>query len=339
MKSVLLAVFSLLFASQLFASNKICIGEKVIVVLNDNVNKLTVHDKETMEVLQSTSLEGSIFGELALSQDGSKIWFQMDATMYCRDVSTGEIVKELEGANAYTFELSAAQDYLVHFENMEDHALIYVYDLNTAEAISNAKVDFTQFLETIHYDHKKQVLHLLSQTFDSKTEKSSEEPMYGIVESSEEITESMLYDERESRYYVYDIANKKVIYDQNLSYSPDFSSDFEVINDRLTIVTQVGTAQVQDDYSLKVASLAIPNLADYAIDGSNLIGMNGFFLFFYSFEDDSIIQLYDDEVNQILIEADAISITDTDYYTFKEGVFYRFKRSDPMNADFDMPMD
>ena len=339
MKHLLLSITLVLFTFGSFASNKICVGEKVIVVFNESLKKLTVHDKETLEVLQSTELEGYNFGEIALSQDGTKIWFQMDGKMYCRDVETGEILKELQGASMYKFELSAAQDYLIHFERIEQSSLIYVYDLNTAQAISYAKVDFSLFLETIHYDHAKQTLHLLSRTFQSKTEKPSKEPLFGLPETAEQIELDFRHDQEESRYYVYDIANKKVMYDEIITYSPDFSCDFEVINDRLFLITQIGTAEVLEDYSLKITSLVILNMSDYAILETEMVGPTGFFLFSHSFENGAYKELDDNKANKILVEADGIAMTETDYYAINEGIFYRFKRSEPLNVDFEMALD
>ncbi len=339
MKHLLLSIILTLFTFGSFASNKICIGEKVIVVFNESLKKLTVHDKETLEVLQSTELEGNNFGEIALSQDGSKIWFQIDSKMYCRDVETGEILLELQGANLYKFELSAAQDYLIHYERMEESSLIYVYDLNTTKAISYAKVDFTLFLETIHYDHVKQELHLLSQTFPSKTEKPSKEPLFGLPETAEQIELDFRHDGEESRYYVYDITNKKTIYDEIISYSSDFSCDFEVINDRLYIITQMGTSEVLEDYSLKLTSLVIINMSDYAILESEMVGATAYFLFSHSFETGISKKWDDKKVNLILVEADAIAMTETEYYCIEEGVFYRIKRSEPMNIDYEMALD
>lgn len=339
MKQLLLSLTLALFSFASFASNKICIGEKVIVVFNENIKKLTVHDKESLELLQSTELEGNTFGEIALSKNGTKIWFQMDGVMYCRDVDNGEILKEIQGANSYKFELSAAQDYLIHFERIEESSLIYVYDLNTAEAISYAKVDFTFFLETIHYDHEKQQLHLLSKTFPSETEKPSKEPVFGLPETAEQIALDFRHDEEESRYYVYDIENKKVLYDKNIAYSPDFSCDFEVINERLYIITQMGTAEVLDDYSLKLTSLVLINMNDYAILESEMVGATNFFLFSHSFETGAYKEWDDDEVNLIIVEADAIAMTETEYYCILEGLLYRFDRSDPSDSNFDMPLD
>ncbi len=339
MKHLLLSIILILFSFGTFASNKICIGEKIIVVFNESLKKLTVHDKETLEVLQSTDLEGSHFGEIALSQDGSKIWFQIDSKMYCRDVETGEILKELQGASLYKFELSAAQDYLIHYERVEESSLIYVYDLNTAKAVSYAKVDFTLFLETIHYDHAKQELHLLSRTFPSKTEKPSKEPLFGLPETAEQIELDFRHDGEESRYYVYDITNKKAIYDEIIPYSSDFSCDFEVINDRLYIITQMGTAEVLEDYSLKLTSLVIINMSDYAILESEMVGATAYFLFSHSFETGIYKKWDDKKANLILVEADAIAMTETEYYCIEEGVFYRIKRSEPMNIDFEMALD
>lgn len=339
MKHILLPIALAFFTFTSFASNKICVGEKVVVVLNDNLKKLIVHDKESLEVLQSTELEGSFFGEIALSQDGSKIWFQVDATMYCRDLNSGEILKELMGMNSYKFELSAAQDYLIHFETIEDHSLIYVYDLNTAEAISYAKVDFTLFLETIHYNHKKQMLHLLSRTYQSKTEKPSKEPLFGIPETAEQIELAFRHDQKETRYYVYDIADKTVLYNEMIAYSPDYSSDFEGINDRLYLITDLGTVEVMDDHSFKMSSIVNMNRSDYAILGSEMVTATDFFLSTYSFETSEFTELYDKEANEILIQADGIAMTETDYYAFKEGIFYRFKRSEAMNVDFEMALD
>ena len=340
MKSILLSIILAFFAFGSFASNKICVGETVIVVFNQNLKKLVVHDRETLEILQSTELEGYSFGEIALSKDETKVWFQMDGKMYCRDMKTGEIAKEIQGSNAYKFELSAAQDYLIHYETIEESTLIYVYDLNTAEAVAYAKVDFTTFVETCHYDHEKQELHLLSRTFVSKTEKRPKEPMFGFPETAEEIALGMRHDEKESRYYIYDIANKAVIYDENIFYSSGFSVDFEVINDTcLYLVTQVGTAEVLDDHSLRITSFVATNLADYAILGNDLVGVNGFVFSSYSFEDGSMKEYYDDEANKILIEADAIAITETDYYAMKDEIFYRFKRSEPLNSDHELSLE
>ncbi|MCJ8288158.1 MAG: hypothetical protein HRT58_02415 [Crocinitomicaceae bacterium] len=339
MKHLLLSITLVLFTFGSFASNKICVGEKVIVVFNESLKKLTVHDRETLEVLQSTELEGYNFGEIALSQNGSKIWFQMDGKMYCRDVETGEILKELQGVNRYKFELSAAQDYLIHYERIEQSSLIYVYDLNTAQAISYAKVDFSLFLETIHYDHAKQTLYLLSRTFPSKTEKPSKEPLFGLPETAEQIELDFRHDQEESRYYVYDIANKKVMYDEVITYSPDFACDFEVINDRLFLITQIGTAEVLDDYSLKITSLVILNMSDYAILESEMVGPTGFFLFSHSFKNGAYKELDDSKANKILVEADGIAMTETDYYAINEGIFYRFKRSEPLNVDFEIALD
>ena len=75
--------------------------------------------------------------------------------------------------------------------------------------------------------------------------------MFGMPETPEEIALAMRQDELESRYYIYDIANKAVIYDENIFYSSSFSVDFEVINDStLYLITQVGTAEVLEDHSL-----------------------------------------------------------------------------------------
>lgn len=340
MKHLLLSIILSFFAFGSSASNKICIGEKVIVLLNENIKKLTVHDKVTMELVQSTDLEGSSFGELALSSDGTKIWFQVDATMYCRDFETGEIVKELQGTNSYKFELSSTQDYLIHFETIEhDHSLVYVYDLNTTQAVSYAKVDFTNFLETAHYDHKKQELHLLSITFPSKTEKLSKEPLFGLPETAEQIALDFRHDGEETQYLVYDIANKKVIYDDVIEYSSDFSCNFELINDKLYLITDIGTAEVLEDHSLKLTSLVAINMADYTILESELIGATGFNFFSYSIETGAYKEMDDNEANLILIEADALAMNETDIYAIKEGIFYRFKRAEPLNVDFEMSLD
>lgn len=339
MKHILLSIALAFFTFGTFASNKICIGEKVIVVFNESLKKLTVHDKETMEVFQSTELEGSSFGEIALSQDGSKIWFQVDRTMFCRDLETGEIVKELLGSSFYKFELSNARDYLIHYETIETFSLVYVYDLNTTEAISYAKVDFKGSLETCHYDHVKQEIHLLSRTFPSKDEKAHKEPIFGLPETSEEIELEFRHDEEVSHYLVYDIANKKVLYDENVFYSSDFSCDFEVIEDRLYIITQLGTAEILEDYSFKITSLVALNMLDYSILESEMVGSTTFFLFSHSFKTGETKELYDDEADVILIEADAIAMDETNYYAILEGVFYRFKRSDPMYVDYEIALD
>lgn len=339
MKQLLLSIALALFTFTSLASNKICVGENVIVLFNESLKKLTVHDKETMEIIQSTELEGDSFGEIALSQDGSKIWFEMDSKMYCRDLETGEIVREIQASNAYKFELSNAQDYLIHFETIEDYSLIYVYDLNTTEAISYAKVDFTNFLETIHYDHQKQRFHLLSRTMTSATESPSKEPQFGLPETAEQIELHFRHDEKEMRYFVYDIANKTVLLDELIAFSPDYSCDFEVINDKLYLITDLGTAEVLEDHSFKMSSIVNMNRSDYAILGSELVTATDFFLSIYSFETGVFTELYDDEANKVLIEAIGITMTETDYYAFNESVFYRFKRSDPMNADFEMTLD
>lgn len=339
MKRTLLLSFLLFITASSFASNKICVGENVVVVFNEDLKKLTVHEKESLEIKQSTELEGSVFGEIALSQNESKIWFEIDGVMYARDLETGEIVKNIQGANVYKFELSAAMDYLIHFEMMENDALVYVYDLNTAEAVSYAKIAFTDFLETIHFDAQKQQLHLLSKRFTSETEKPSKEPVFGLPSSVEEIALDFRNDGLASRYFVYDIANKQELYNEVISYSPDFGCNFEVIDERLFIVTAIGTAEVQEDFSLKLTSLVAMNVVDYAVFGSDLIGITGFNFFSYSVETGTYKEWNDDKANLILIQSKGLAVSETDYYFMMEGVFYRAKRSEPLNIDADMPID
>lgn len=334
MRTLLLFILSFITFSSL-ASNKICVGETILVVFNEDLKKLTVHDKESFEIRQSTTLEGTSFGEIALSRDESKIWFPMDGIMYVRDVKTGEIVKEIQGANAYKFELSAAMEYLIHVELMEDHSLIYVYDLNSAEAISFANIPFSDFVETVHFDAEEQQFHLLSKQVKSRTETLSKEPMFGLPETVEQIALDFLHDGMESRYYVYDITNKKELFNQVIPYSPDYSCDFEVIDGRLFVVTALGTAEVMEDFSLRITPLLAMNVSDYAIFGKQLIGVTGSNLFAYSVETEEQDEWYDDEVNELLIQASGLAITETHYYFIKEGVLYRMKRSEPLNIDLE----
>lgn len=339
MKRTLLLLFLSVLSFSSFASNKVCVGETVVVVFNEELKKLTVHEKESLEIRQSTSLEGFVFGEIALSKDESKIWFQMDGIMYARDTQTGEIVKEIQGSNVYTFELSAAMDYLIHFEMMEQDALVYVYDLNTAEAISYAKLPFADFLETIHFDAEEQQLHLLSKPFASKTEKPSKEPVFGVPETLEEVALDFRHDGMESRYVVYDIANKKELYNEVIEYSPDYECNFEVIDNRLFIITALGSAEVQEDFSLKLEPLFAMNMTDYAIFGTDVIGVTGFDLFSYSVETQMGKEWDEDKVNLLLIKASGLAVTETDYYFIAEGVLYRVKRAKPLNIDFETSLE
>jgi hypothetical protein len=338
MKHALLSLLLVLISFGSFASNKICIGEKVIVVLNENIKRLTVHDKETMEVLQMTDLEGNSFGEIGLSSDGSKIWFQIDDKMFCREIESGEIIKEITQGWG-KFDLSASMDYLIHYETIEEKSLIYVYDLKSAEAISYAKFDSKLKLETAHYDHKNQLLHILSPRYPSKTEKAPKEPMFGLPQSVEQLELEFLHDKMESHYIVYDIQNKKALYDEWISYSPNHTCNFEMINDELYIVTDMGTAKVKEDFSFELTLIVSVNLTDYDVEGSELVGINGYNMFVHSFESNTHKNLDHFDVNPILVEADGIAITETHYYCIKDGVFYRFKRTTPRDVDFEVPLD
>lgn len=339
MKYLLLSILISFGGFSALASNKICVGENIIVVFNENLKKLSIHDKETMEVLQADELEGRSFGEIALSTDGTKLWFQIDDKMYCRDVNTGELLKELHSSGDFKYELSAADDYLIHFETIEQHSLIYVYDLNSTQAVAYAKVDFTESLETIHYDHKRQKLHLLSSTRPTKKETAPKEPTFGLPQSAEQVALEFLHDQEEMRYMVFDITTKKSLFDAFVPYSPDSDCNFEVIGDKLYIITGIGTAEVLEDYSFKLTSLVVTNLSDYDVLNSELVGTNDYFAFSNSFEDNTYKKWDSFDANLLLIEADAIAVTETDYYVIKEGIFYRFKRSEPRNVDFEIAMD
>ncbi len=336
MKSILLAVFSLLFASQLFASNKLCVGEKYLVVLNTSTKKLTVHEKATLQIIQSTTLEGYSFGELALSSNEGNIWFEMDGIMYCRSVEMGEILSEIMGSNAYKFELDNSSQHLVHIEQSEEQTLVYIYDLNTREAVGSAKFGFKWSLETCHFDPATKELHLLSKKFDSTREKASEETVFGLPETPEEIEAAMRHDQQESHYLVYDFKTKNVVYDQDVFYSSDFETNFELIAGRLFVVTQLGTAEVLGDRSFSITPLVATNLSDYAIFGAQIVGGNGSFFFNYSISDGTFVEHWDDEVNQLLIDATAIAVTETEYYATSESVLYRFQRSSPREVDADV---
>ena len=339
MKHILLSFLLAMFSFGSFASNKICIGEKVIVILNENIKRLTVHDKETMEIMQVTDLEGDSFGEVALSTDGTKLWFQIDDKMFCRVIETGEIIKEIPKGDQGKFDLSAAMDHLIHYETIENKSLIYVYDLNSTEAVSYAKIDSKLGLESAHYDHEKQLLHVLSHVYPSKNETPSKEPMIGLPESIEQLELEFLHDKEEMHYIVYDIQNKKALYDDWIAYSPNHSCNFEVINDELYIVTDMGTAKVLEDFSFELTTIVCVNLTDYDVGESELIGANGYFMFVNSFKNGSFRKLDSFEANQILIEADGIAVTETEYYCIKDGVFYRFKRSTPRDVDFEIALD
>jgi len=339
MKYILLSILSVFFSFGTLASNKICIGENVIVVLNENVKRLTVHDKESMEILHLTDLEGDSFGDVALSSDETKIWFQVDDKMYCHEVESGEIIKAIPGGDSFKFELSAAMDYLIHYETIEKKSLIYVYDLNSAEAIAYAKVDSYYLLGTAHFDSKNQQLHVLSEVYPSKREAHSKEPRIGLPQSAEQIELEFLYDQEEARYIVYDIQNKKTLYDEWINYSPDGNFNFEVINDELYIVSGIGTAKVLDDYSLEMTSLVCDNQVDFDVHESELAGMNGNMLYVQSFEKGTFKKHDDFDANLILLKADGIAITATYFYCIKEGVFYRFKRATPMDVDFEISLD
>lgn len=331
-----LLLFLLLFITlPSLASNKICVGETVLVVFNEELKKLTVHDKETFAILQSNHLEGHSFGEIALSADESKIWFPIDNIMYARDLTSGEIVKEIHGISAYKFEFNAAMDYLIHVELMEDRTVMYAYDLNSTEAIAYANIPLMDLVETVHFDATKQQFHILFKQVQSKTETLSKEPLFGLPETIEQIALDFLHDGMESRYYVYDSAEKKEVFNQVLPYSPDYGCNFEVINERLFVVTALGTAEVMDDFSLKLIPMFTMNVSDYAIINDQIIGSTGSNLFMYSVDTEQQRDLYDDEVNQLLIEASGLAITETHYYFTKEGILYRIKRSEPLNIDLE----
>lgn len=339
MKHLLLSFLLAMFSFGSFASNKICVGEKVIVVLNENIKRLVILKKENLEILQTTDLEGESFGEIGLSSDGANIWYQVDDRMICRVIETGVILLEISGGSGSTFELSAAMDNLIHYENIEEKALVYVYDLNTAEAISYAKIDSKLSLESAHYDQENQRLHILSHTYPSKTEKPSKEPKFGLPESVEQLALEFRHDQEEMHYMVYDIQNKKALYDEWIEYSPDDQCNFEMINDELYIVTDMGTAKVLEDFTFELTLIISLNQIDYDVIESELIGVNGYFMYIHSFKTGTYKKLDDFEANLILIEADGIAATETDFYCIKEGVFYRFKRSTPMNVDMDMALD
>ncbi|MFK7786776.1 MAG: hypothetical protein AB8B56_16775 [Crocinitomicaceae bacterium] len=339
MKQILLSVLLALFSFGSFASNKICVGENIIVVLNEKVKRLTVHDRASMEIIQSTHLEGDSFGEIALSTDGSKIWFQIDDKMYCRAIESGEILKEMPGGDSYTFDFSASMDYLIHYQTIDEKSLIYVYDLNTAEAISYAKVDSKLELETAHYDHNKQLMYVLSETYPTKKESTSKEPQIGGLQSIEQIELEFLHDQEEMRYIVYDIQNKKALHDEWLAYSPDGNCDFELINGELFLVSGIGTAKVLEDFSFKLTNVICVNQKDHNVYASELIGVNGYLMYTYSPEKGTYTKYDDFEANLILLEADGIAITETELYCIREGIFYRFRRDNLMGVDYEIALD
>lgn len=339
MKLILLSFLFALFSFGSFASNKICVGENVIVVLNENVKTLTVHDRASMEVIQMTHLEGDSFGEIGLSRDGSNMWFQIDDKMYCRSIESGEILKELDGGASFKFDLNASMDYLIHYQTTEESTLIYVYDLNTTEAISYAKVDFKLKLETSHYDHEKQLLYLLSETYPTKKESSSKEPQLGLPQSTEQIELEFLHDQEEMRYLVYDIQNKKALFDEWLAYSPDGYCDFELIDGELFLVSGVGTSKVLEDFSFDLTTVVCVNQKDHNIYESELVGVNGYLMYSYSPEKGTYTKYDDFEVNLILLEADAIAMTETEFYCIREGIFYRFRRDNLMGVDYEIALD
>lgn len=339
MKHVFLSFLLVMFSFGSFASNKICIGENVIVVLNEKIKRLTVHDKASMEVIQLTDLEGDSFGEVALSSDETKIWFQINDKMFCRVLETGEIIKELPEGNRGTFELSASMNYLIHYQTIDGKSLIYVYDLNSTEAISYAKVDSKLKLESAHYDHENQRLHILSIAYPSKNEKSSKEPVLGLPQSVEQIKLDFLHDQEEMHYIVYDIQNEKALYDEWIAYSPDGDCDFELINNELYIVTDIGTAKVLEDFSLDLTTIVCVNQTDFDVHKSELVGTNGYSMYVQSFDSGTFKKMDSFEANTILVNADGIALTDDEYYCINEGVFYRFKRSTPMDVDYEIALD
>jgi hypothetical protein len=339
MKYIILSFTISLFAFGSFASNKICIGEKIIVVFNEKVKRLTVHDRASMEIMQMTELEGDSFGEIGLSTDESKIWFMIGDIMYCRDVESGEILKEIQGGDSYKFDMNASMDYLIHYQTIEEKSLIYVYDLSSMEAVSYAKVDSKLELETAHYDHKKQLIYVLSKTYPSKNESSTKEPTLGLPQSVEQIELEFLHDQEEMHYIVYDILNKKALKDEWLAYSPDGNCDFEMIGEELFLVSDVGTAKILEDFSFDLTNIVCVNHKDHNVFESELVGVNRYLMYIYSTEKGTYKTYDSSAADVILLEADGIAMTETELYCIREGIFYRFLRATPMSVDYEVPLD
>jgi hypothetical protein len=340
MKQFLLAFAILITSTTLFAANKISVGEKWVVVANQNAKKITVHDKLTLEIVHTISLESRSLRDMTLSNDESKIWYLVGGTMNCISTSSWETVLEIQGMNLFLFEFNALNKQMVHYEGSSELSHVAIYDLNSTEIIHKADLSFSGFIEAAYFDDSLKQIYLLSKRdkFNSELPLSEEDAVI-FPESREDIEKVMKHDGKGSRLLVFDLNTNAATFDDTLYYSPNFSSDIDKIGDRLFLITQVGNCELLKDNSLRTTSFIATNVADYTIHGTSIFGANQFTFFQYNSANETFVEFWDDEVNIIILESTAIDMDKTHCFVLSDNILYRFDQTKMMNVETEISVE
>ncbi len=331
-----LFAFSIVTSLTLYANSGISIGKTMVVVLNENTREITVHTKEKLEIIHRLVLpkSGSI-KSIALSSDESKIWYVVGEKAICVSTINWKEVISISGVNSYNFRLDKQNKHLIHFSGDEKMSAVDIYDLNTAKITARVKVKFSDFLESIIYNESTGMLTMLGTKKDDK----SEVPMKGdadilFPETKEDVNKMMHHDGKTSQFTIYDVRNNVVIVNKRTFYSPNFSTSLEMIGEELFAVTQIGTCKISEGHEFTMTSLIATNVSDFAIADTMIAGATGFTFFTYTLKDDKFTEFYDDEVNELCLQADASAFDKGDYYMCYENTLYRFKDEDGFGVQF-----
>ncbi|MFT5779684.1 MAG: hypothetical protein ACI837_002643 [Crocinitomicaceae bacterium] len=339
MKHIVLFWVILLTSTSLLASNQISVGEKFVVVANSKSKKITVHDKATLEIVHTIFIENGRLYEVALSSDESTIWYRSGATMYCISTSTWEPNIEFEGFGVYRFELNNQNKQLIHYENSGESTIVDIFDLNSAVMSDHMEIPFSGFIESIFYNDSTDQLIILTPKFDLKSELPlSEEEAIIFPETKEEVELSMRHDGKGSRLVVFDKMDN-IIHDDTIYYSSNFSTDLDMIGDRLFLITQIGNCEILEDYSLRTTSFIATNVQDYTIHETSIYGSNSFNFFQYNSTDDSYTEFWDDDMNKIIVEANAVEMDETHCFVVYDNILYRFKQDNMREVDWEVSVE
>lgn len=314
---LLFLIFAICHAQAILTTpsfNIIYKNDNTLLVLNKSDNKVLYK----VENIYGSSFEKNLF----VSKDQSKLWYQNSFDYICVNTSTWKVEKKINGFNVFLFCPTTNREYFVHSQLEDDEFTSSIYDANKGEIIKTVKYNAHSFVDDVIYDSKTGYLYQLSSNYVSSTE--TKQNIKDFPENVDDITNIMKNDGNETELIVYDVRNDKLISKKSNFYSASSSPNLEIINDKVYIITGIGTALIDANFNFKIAPMIYSGLRSYAIVDNGIIGVTFFEMFnmnFSTWESKSL----DVEIHEDILNADAFCSTNgIDIYVLRNNKLSSF---------------
>lgn len=271
----LLLTSSLFLAGWIHAQSLLATSQFFVI---NNHDKLSVIDIQTNTTVYTSEVNSrDAMAGLFISSDSSKIWYAKDFDYYCLDTKTWKAEKKLSGKNVFTFNPSSDNHFVVFTESMGDEFTSSIYNANDASLYKTVSYKANAFLNDVAYDEKTGYLYQSSRNYSAGNEPIGD---FYYPETVGDVETALKNDGNESELVVIDVSNGQVLYQKSLFYSPQSASEFMFIQGQLHLVTKLGTARIEKDFSLHLLPLVLSGTpVSFGTIGANLVGFSTFEVF------------------------------------------------------------